>query len=83
MKRLLLKTIIWRIVATLVTTFVAYFIFSSPKLDISIGIIDTVIKTVLYFGYELLWRPKKKITSTEVGKDIRGLTASDFTHYRL
>ncbi len=54
-KRSLLKTITWRITATL-TVMILVFIFTG-RIDfmLSIGIFDVIFKAVLYFVHERVW----------------------------
>lgn len=54
-KRSLLKTITWRITATL-TVMTLVFIFTG-RIDfmVSIGIFDVIFKAVLYFVHERVW----------------------------
>ena len=54
-KRSLLKTITWRITATL-TVMILVFVFTG-RIDfmLSIGIFDVIFKAVLYFVHERVW----------------------------
>ena len=51
----LLKTISWRIIATLITTVVAWLITGEVKFAASIGIIDALIKLFFYYLHERMW----------------------------
>ena len=54
-KRTILKTITWRLVATL-TTMVLVFIFTgSFIISIGIGALEVVTKIILYYLHERLW----------------------------
>lgn len=54
-KETLLKTLIWRFVATSITIMTGWLVSGNWKFGLAIGGIDTVIKTIGYFGYERLW----------------------------
>jgi adenylyl-sulfate kinase len=53
--RLLLKTGTWRVVAFLTLGLISYFLTGSLALATTIALADWIIKTVLYFGHELVW----------------------------
>ena len=54
-KRHILKTISWRLVGTLDTILLSWFITGSWKLGLSIGGVEVVTKMVLYFLHERIW----------------------------
>lgn len=54
-KRHLLKTITWRIIGTLDTTVLSWFITGSWKMGVTIGGIEVVTKMVLYYVHERAW----------------------------
>lgn len=54
-KRHLLKTITWRIIGTLDTTVLSWFITGSWKMGVTIGGIEVVTKMVLYYLHERAW----------------------------
>ena len=54
-KRHLLKTITWRIIGTLDTTVLSWFITGSWKMGVAIGGIEVVTKMVLYYVHERAW----------------------------
>ncbi len=54
-KRSILKTITWRIIAILITTFVVFMFTKKAVLSISIGSLDTVIKLFIYYLHERMW----------------------------
>ena len=54
-KRHLLKTITWRIIGTLDTTVLSWFITGSWKMGVTIGGIEVVTKMVLYYVHERDW----------------------------
>ena len=54
-KRHIVKAISWRAVGTLDTVLIAWFVTGSPKLGLSIGVVELVTKTVLYYFHERIW----------------------------
>ncbi len=66
--RTIVKTISWRIFATIITGLVAWGVTGEPTAGVAIGLIDTTIKFAAYYfherawvrighGYEKDWRP--------------------------
>ena len=53
--RSLVKALSWRITAFTVTTIVTLVITRSWEFAAVVGVIDTLIKIVLYYGHERLW----------------------------
>ncbi len=58
-KRSIVKTISWRVVGTLATVSISYFITGTLALAFSIGGIELVSKMVLYFFHERAWNNLK------------------------
>ena len=54
-KRTLAKTFSWRFVATIITMAVAYGATGQWELSLGIGIGDTLIKLLAYYGHERAW----------------------------
>jgi uncharacterized membrane protein len=54
-KRHILKTISWRIIGTLDTMLLSWFITGSWKLGLTIGGVEIITKMVLYFLHERAW----------------------------
>ena len=54
-KRHILKTISWRVVGTVDTILLSWFITGSWKLGLSIGGVEVITKMVLYFLHERAW----------------------------
>lgn len=54
-KRSLIKTISWRIIGTLDTVLISWFITGTLALAFSIGAIELVSKMILYFFHERAW----------------------------
>lgn len=59
----LIKTLSWRIIATLATIAISYFIIGDIKSALSIGGIEVVAKMVLYYYHERAWSKVGKIES--------------------
>ena len=54
-KKTLLKTFIWRVVATVITIFSGRVVSGNFKVGIAVGSIDFLLKSVGYFGFERIW----------------------------
>lgn len=54
-KRSIIKTIIWRFIATTVTILVAYVWFGEWSSSIYLGIAANGLKTMLYYMHERIW----------------------------
>jgi uncharacterized membrane protein len=50
-----LKAISWRVVGTIDTMIISYFITGKVTVAISIGSIEVITKTILYYFHERLW----------------------------
>ena len=59
-RRTLVKTIIWRTIATSITILSGWFVSGNWKFGLAIGGIDTVFKTLGYFSFERFWQNKTK-----------------------
>ncbi len=57
-KKTLIKTLIWRVIATSITIFSGWIISGNWKFGLAVGGLDTILKTVGYFGFERLWNKK-------------------------
>jgi len=53
--RSIVKTITWRLIATLVTMSVAWIILGRVTHAVEIGLLDTLIKLGAYYGHERAW----------------------------
>jgi uncharacterized membrane protein len=69
----ILKSISWRIVGTLDTIIISYFITGKILIAFSIGSVEVLSKTILYYFHERLWahihwiKFYKKPNGTEIG----------------
>ena len=54
--RSLVKTVIWRIIATFLTFIIAYFVTGEISLAAAIGGIEVIVKTAFYYLYERVWQ---------------------------
>ena len=57
--RSILKTLSWRIVGTLDTMFLGWFITGHPTVGLKIGALELVTKFVLYYFHERIWLKSK------------------------
>ena len=58
-KRSIAKSISWRIVGTLDTILISWFVTGTLKMAFSIGMIELVTKMALYFFHERIWNVVK------------------------
>lgn len=54
-KKSLLKTLIWRVIASLTTMSVVYLFTEEALLSLGIGAMDMLLKIVLYYLHERAW----------------------------
>ena len=54
-KRHLLKTITWRVVGTIDTMLLGWFVTGDIKLGLTIGGFEVITKMILYFLHERVW----------------------------
>tara|TARA_A100001011_G_C14288151_1_gene834816 strand:- start:879 stop:1070 length:192 start_codon:yes stop_codon:yes gene_type:complete len=54
-KTTIVKTLIWRVIATSITILAGWAVSGNWKFGLAVGGIDTIVKTVAYFGYERIW----------------------------
>lgn len=54
-KRHLLKTITWRIIGTIDTMLIGWFVSGDPLIGLTIGSFEIVTKMILYFIHERVW----------------------------
>lgn len=54
------KTIIWRIVGIISTSFLLWYMTGNLLLATSVGLVDTIIKLLLYWGFEKWWEKMRK-----------------------
>lgn len=54
-KKTLVKTLIWRVIATSITILSGWAVSGNWKFGLAVGGIDTVLKTIGYFSYERIW----------------------------
>jgi uncharacterized membrane protein len=57
----IMKSVSWRIVGTLDTMVISYFITGKVTVAVSIGSIEVFTKTILYYFHERLWAHIHKI----------------------
>ena len=56
-----MKSVSWRIVGTIDTMIISYFITGRVTIAISIGSVEVITKTILYYFHERLWAHIHKI----------------------
>ena len=54
-KRHILKTISWRVIGTLDTMVLSWFITGSWKIGLTIGGVEVITKLILYYFHERVW----------------------------
>lgn len=54
-RRSVAKSLSWRILATLITTSIAFALTGQGEFAAKIGVADTLVKFFIYFGHERLW----------------------------
>ncbi len=54
-KETIIKTLIWRVIATIITICIGWYVSGSFQFGLAIGGTDTVVKTIGYFGFERFW----------------------------
>ena len=64
MYKTLKKTITWRIIATTTSITIAYTITGSIGIGFTIGLAETIIKSILYYLHEKYW--EKKISKVKL-----------------
>ncbi len=63
-KTLLLKTIVWRILSTIINILLAWVVTGSVEYSLKIGGLDVIFKLLLYFIHEKVWN-KQLIKKSE------------------
>ena len=58
-KKTLIKTLIWRVIATSITIMTGWLVSGDWRFGLAVGGIDTILKTVAYFGFERIWEYDK------------------------
>lgn len=56
-----IKSVSWRIVGTLDTMIISYFITGKVTIALSIGTVEVITKTILYYFHERVWAHIHKI----------------------
>ena len=56
--KILAKTIVWRLIAISVTYVVAYIFTKEIIASLEIALVANIIKTALYYGFEVIWQRK-------------------------
>ena len=53
--RILAKSLVWRIISTIITLSLVYIITGDLSVATTIAVINFVLKTILYYFYEHIW----------------------------
>jgi len=59
-KSTLVKTLIWRAIATSITILTGWILTGNWKFGLAIGGIDTILKSIGYFSFERFWKKYEK-----------------------
>jgi uncharacterized membrane protein len=54
-KRSIAKAISWRIIATIITSFLVLFLTGAWEFAATVGLADTLLKFFIYFAHERMW----------------------------
>ena len=54
-KRHMLKTVTWRLIGTLDTMLLSWFISGNPLTGVKIGVAEVITKMILYYFHERAW----------------------------
>jgi uncharacterized membrane protein len=54
-RRSIAKALSWRIIATLITSAIVFLITGKGEFAATIGLADTTVKFLVYFGHERIW----------------------------
>ena len=54
-KKSIVKSITWRICATSTTMGLVFFLSKDTALALSLGVLETVVKLMVYYGHERAW----------------------------
>ncbi len=65
-----LKSVSWRIVGTIDTIVISYFVTGQLVMAVSIGSIEVVTKIALYYLHERAWEGATKSTTNEPKKEL-------------
>ncbi|MEN2281715.1 DUF2061 domain-containing protein [Algoriphagus sp. SE2] len=65
----LLKSISWRIVGTIDTVIISFFITGEFMMALSIGSVEVFSKIILYYFHERVWESAPKIKSDDTQKE--------------
>lgn len=54
-KETLVKTVVWRVIATILTILTGWVVTGNYKFGLAIGGIEVIIKMAGYFAFERIW----------------------------
>jgi uncharacterized membrane protein len=69
-KRSIAKTISWRVVATIITGIVTYFLTGRLDFAVTVGLADTLVKFFIYYAHERMWARNSYGKARPLGYEI-------------
>jgi uncharacterized membrane protein len=66
----LLKSVSWRIVGTIDTIIISYFVTGQVVMALSIGSVEVFSKIILYYFHERAWESVSKVESNVTKKEF-------------
>ncbi|SFA73073.1 DUF2061 domain-containing protein [Algoriphagus aquimarinus] len=66
----MLKSISWRIVGTIDTIIISYFVTGQLVMALSIGSVEVFSKIILYYFHERAWESVSKVESNDTKKEF-------------
>ncbi|MCH7402511.1 DUF2061 domain-containing protein [Belliella kenyensis] len=66
----IVKSISWRLVGTIDTIVISYFITGQLKMAVSIGSIEVMSKIILYYFHERVWEKLTKPKKDELTREL-------------
>jgi uncharacterized membrane protein len=66
----LLKSISWRIVGTIDTIIISYFVTGELVMALSIGSVEVFSKIILYYFHERAWETTQKVQANDTQKEF-------------
>ena len=72
-KKLLLKSILYRVSSTVIMSVVVFFLTGDPTLTLKYSVADFTIKTLYYYFFEVVWKKiKNEMRTRRYGKNPDG-----------
>ena len=61
-QNLIFKTLLYRLLGSILVFFLSYFFTDNMMISIGIGGIEFILKTIMYYVYEIIWKKIEKET---------------------